>query len=56
MHDQTLVNLLTAKRLAERQMEIYQEDNSKKWVKLPQHTYEKLIEAAQAILLEEIQT
>jgi hypothetical protein len=55
MHDQTLINLLQAKRLAERLAEPHQNENSNKLVIVPVHAWEKLMEATQAVLLEEIQ-
>jgi hypothetical protein len=55
MKDQTLINLLTARRVAERQAEPYQTDTSKKLIAIPQTTWEKLLEATRAVLSEEIE-
>jgi hypothetical protein len=54
LKDQTLINLLAARRLAERQAEPYQTDTSKKLVSIPTQTWEKLLEATKAVLLEEL--
>jgi hypothetical protein len=54
MHDQTLINLLTAKRLADRLAEPYQNENSNKLVIIPAHVWVKMMDAIQAVLQEEI--
>jgi len=54
MKDQTLVDLLTAKRLCERLVKPYQEENSNKNMVVPSHAWEKLMEAVQQVLLEEL--
>lgn len=54
MKEQTLVALLTSKRLAERLARPYQEENSAKHILIPQHAWDKFMEATQVALLEEI--
>ena len=56
MKDQTLIDLLAARRLAERQAEPHQTDTSKKLVILPTHAWDKLMAATQQVLLEEIES
>jgi hypothetical protein len=56
MKDQTLVKLLQAKRTAVRLAEPYQSETSNKHVIIPMHAWEALIEATQAVLLEELQS
>ena len=55
MKDATLINLLAARRVAERQAEPYQTDTSRKLIAMPQQTWENLLEATRAVLLEEIE-
>jgi hypothetical protein len=55
MKDQTLINLLSARRMAERQAEPHQTETSKKLVAIPQQTWERLLEATKAVLLEELE-
>ncbi len=54
MREQTLIDLLTAKRKAEKLAQPYQEETSAKHMLVPAHAWEKLMEATQAVLLEEI--
>lgn len=54
MKDTTLTKLLTAKRTAQRLAEPYQAENSNKHVIVPAHAWDSLLEACQAVLLEEI--
>lgn len=54
MNEQTLVNLLTTKRKAERLAKPFQEETSAKHVLIPTHAWESFLEAAQQVLLEEI--
>lgn len=56
MKDQTLINLLAARRIAERQAEPFQQNDSKKLISIPQSTWDKLLEATRAVLLEEIES
>lgn len=55
MRDQILIDLLTARRLAERLAEPQQTETSKKQVLIPVHAWDKLMAATQAVLLDEIQ-
>jgi hypothetical protein len=55
LKDKTLIDLLAARRLAERQAEPFQTDTSKKLITIPQQTWEKLLEATRQVLLEEIE-
>jgi len=56
MKDSTLIALLSARRLVQKQADFYQEDTSKKMMKVPQHALEQLMEATRQILLEELET
>lgn len=55
MKDKTLIDLLAARRTAERQAEPYQTDTSKKLIAIPTQTWERLLEATKAVLLEELE-
>jgi len=54
MKDQTLIDLLSARRLAERQAEPFQSETSKKSVIVPSHAWEKLMNATQQAIIEEV--
>lgn len=54
MKEQTLIDLLIAKRLVDRTSHPYQNENSNKHTAVPTHAWEKLMEAVQAVLQEEI--
>jgi hypothetical protein len=54
MKDQTLIALLSARRMAERQAEPHQSETSKKSVIVPSHVWEKLMDATQQAIVEEV--
>ena len=54
MRDQTLLELLAAKRVCMRTATPYQEENSNKHMLVPVHAWEKLMEAIQKALIEEL--
>jgi hypothetical protein len=56
LKDATLVKLLTARRIAERNVEPHQTETSKKLVIVPQHVWDALMEATQQVLIEEIES
>lgn len=56
MKDQTLIDLLAARRLAERQAEAHQSETSRKSMIVPAHAWEKLMNATQQVLIEEIES
>jgi len=49
-----LIALMEARRLAKDQTELWQDETSKKLVKMPVHVYQKLMEATRQVLLEEL--
>ena len=55
LKDKTLIDLLAARRMAEHQAEPFQTETSKKLVTIPTNTWEKLMEATKAVLLEELE-
>jgi hypothetical protein len=55
LRDATLIQLLAARRAAEHQVEPMQTETSRKLVIVPQHVWDGLMAATQAVLIEEIE-
>jgi hypothetical protein len=55
MKDANLVALLTAKRQVDKRAEFVQLEDSNKVVTVPQHAFEALMAAVQAVLIEEVE-